>query len=135
MSLISTIRSAVINNSVVQNLISDRFYEGQIATVLKDDKVRVEFPCATFLQYAGNVDPDISKVQIAYINIWVWSENSYDEAEKIYDAIFNVLHNMLLTDSEVKFVTKETGRPTKNYDSIEKTYVLFSSWRAMQILI
>lgn len=117
------ILSTVLANSIVTGLISNRFYPGGPGTF-----VPTEYPCACFRLGSGSVDPDVEEYKKPNLSIWVWSKRSYDEDYKIYDAIYNVLHNQLLTQDDRSIVCKADSTPIEAFEPAENTFYLNASW-------
>ena len=113
----------VLDDSTVTNLISDRFYPGGPGTF-----VPTKYPCACFRLGSGSVDPDLEQFKTPGLGLWVWSKKSYDEDYKIYDAIFAVLHNQLLTQDGRGIVCKADSTPIEAYEPAENTFYLNASW-------
>jgi len=114
---------AVLANSIVTTLISNRFYPGGPGTFYTTG-----YPCACFRLGSGAVDPDVEEYKKPSLSIWVWSKKSYDEDYKIYDAIYNVLHNQLLTQDDRNIVCKADSTPIEAYEPAEDTFYLNASW-------
>jgi len=114
---------AVLANSDVTDLISTRFYPGGPGTF-----VATRYPCACFRLGSGAVDPDVEIYKQPSLSIWVWSKRSYDEDYKIYDAIFAVLHNQLLTQDSRGIVCKADSTPIEAYEPAENTFYLNANW-------
>ena len=127
--LLVALRTNIIADNTVRGLIDDRCYPAHIATL-----PTVSYPCACFAISGGSLDQDISDFGIIAINIWSWSENHYEQAWEIYNAIFTVLdHNKLSATVDgitVRAVLRETVRPIQAYDETSKVYFLMSTWEA-----
>ena len=113
----------VLADPTVTGLISNRFYPGGPGTF-----VPPAYPCACFRLGSGVVDPDVEIYKQPSLSIWVWSKKSYTEDYKIYDAIFAVLHNQLLTQDSRGIVCKADSTPIEAYEPAENTFYLNASW-------
>lgn len=113
----------VLADSTVTGLISNRFYPGGPGTF-----VPTKYPCACFRLGSGSVDSDLEEFKTPGLSIWVWSKRSYDEAYKIYDAIYSVLHNQLLTQNNRSIVCKADSTPIEAFEPAENTFYLNASW-------
>lgn len=117
------IRKTVLAGLTVQRLISNRFYPAEPGIY----KVR-KYPCANFRISGGITDPDVKEFKKPDLVIWAHSEDSYDEAYKVYEAIFYALHNELLREDERGIVCKEDTRPMEAYEPASEVFYLRASW-------
>jgi len=113
----------VLADLTVTNLISNRFYPGGPGTFYV-----TQYPCANFRLGSGPIDSDLEEYKRPSLSIWVWSKKSYDESYKIYDAIFAVLNNQLLTQDGRSIVCKADSTPIEAYEPAENTFYLNASW-------
>jgi len=114
---------AILADATVTGLISNRFYPGGPGTFVPS-----AYPCACFRLGSGAVDPDVEIYKKPSLGIWVWSKKSYDEDYKIYDAIYAVLHNQLLTRDNRGIVCKADSTPIEAFEPAENTFYLNASW-------
>jgi len=113
----------VLAAPTVTDLISNRFYPGGPGTF-----VPTAYPCACFRLGSGPVDPDLEQYKQPSLSIWVWSKKSYTEDYPIYNAIFAVLHNQLLTLDDRAVVCKADSTPIEAFEPAENTFYLNASW-------
>jgi len=129
MSVQSILRINVINDSTVQELIGSRFYEGELASV-KDPIPS----CANFTIGGGSFDPNIPFIDDT-AKIWAWSIKNYYEAQKVFEAIRNVLHTKRFTDSNIRVVFRLDFSPIDYYDPVSKWYARVGNFSAKIIEI
>lgn len=122
------IRKIVLADATVKSLISNRFYPGEIGIWRN-----IRYPCANFRIGGGMTDSDVKDFKKPTLLIWTWSKKSYDEAYKVYEAIFNVLHNELLSENGRGIVCKEDIRPMEAYEPADGSYYLHASWAIRMI--
>ena len=113
----------VLANAKVYALISNRFYPGGPGTFVPS-----AYPCACFRMGSGDVDKDLEQFKKPGFSIWVWSKKSYDESHAVYNAIFNVLHNELLSQDNRAIVCKSDSTPIEAFEPAENTFYLNVSW-------
>lgn len=122
------IRKTVLAGVTVQTLISNRFYPAEPGIY----KVR-KYPCANFRISGGAIDPDVKEYKKPGLVIWTHSKKSYDEAYEVYEAIFDVLHNELLSEDDRGIVCKEDTRPMEAYEPADEIFYLRASWAIRMI--
>jgi len=122
------IRNNVLADATVKGFISNRFYPAEPGVY------RVpRYPCANFRISGGVTDSDVKDYKKPDLVIWVHSKRSLDEAYKVYEAIFNVLHNELLSEDERGIVCKEDTRPMEAYEPADELFFLRTSWAIRMI--
>jgi len=122
------IRDTVLADATVISYISSRFYPAGPGVY----KI-TQYPSANFRASGGGIDPDVERYKTPNLTIWVWSKKSYDEAYKVYNAIYSVLYNELLTKDNRSFVCTTTNTPTEAYEPAENTFYLYCSWSIKMI--
>lgn len=129
------LRKCVLLDTTVKNLISNRFYPGELGV-----RKRIGWPCANFRVGGGFSDhdtySDISQTDIfkkPNLVIWAHSKKSWDEAYKVYEAVYKVLHNRLLSHSNRRIVCRESTRPMEAYEPATGAYFLRASWEVRMI--
>ena len=117
------VRNNVLADATVKSFISNRFYPAGPGVY----KI-THYPAANFRASGGGIDSDVERYKTPTLTIWVWSKKSYDEADKVYNAIYSVLYDELLTKDNRSFVCKTTNTPTEAYEPAENTFYLYCSW-------
>lgn len=119
----------------VKALISNRFYPGELGV-----RKRIRYPCANFRVGAGFSDHDTyddvnrtDSYKKPNLVIWTHSKKSWDEAYKVYDAIYKVLHNRYLSEDSRRIVCREDTRPMEAYESATEVYFLRASWEVRML--
>jgi hypothetical protein len=130
--LTNIILDNVKSNTTVTSLISNRFYDGELATI-KDTL----FPCANFAFGTGQNVEKMPEFQLHTFRLWSWSGESKAEAWNVYNAIFSVLNNdNIANDNNTIHVwTYETQRPLFNIEEEEDSvlYYFMGRWSANMI--
>lgn len=119
----------------VKALISNRFYPGELGV-----RKTIRYPCANFRVGGGFSDHDTYD-EVSHIDaykkpnlvIWTHSKKSWDEAYKVYEAIYKVLHNRLLKEPKQTIVCREDTRPMEAYESATEVYFLRASWEVRML--
>ena len=122
------IRKNVLASVAVQSLISNRFYPAEPGIY----KV-TRYPCANFRISGGMIDSDVKEYKKPDLVIWIHSKKSYDEVYEVYEAIFDALHNELLSEDDRGIVCKEDTRPMEAYEPAEEIFFLRASWAIRMI--
>lgn len=122
------IRRAVLASAAVTTLIENRFYPSELGA-----RKRVQFPCANFSVSGGSIDPDVERYKEPDLTLWAHSEESYDKAFEVYEAIKNVLHQELLTLSSRGIVCREQLRPIKAYEPVTEVFYLRAGWEIRMV--
>ncbi|MBA7594678.1 hypothetical protein ES703_01625 [subsurface metagenome] len=129
------IRRSALTGTCVTNLISNRFYPGELGV-----RKRIRYPCANFRVGGGSSDhdtyDDVSRSD-AYkspnLVIWTHSKKSWDEAYKVYETIYWVLHNRYLSEDKRRIVCREDVRPMEAYEPATEVYFLRASWEVRML--
>lgn len=104
-----TLRSTVIGDSRIRQLLGTHFYEGQLAGLK-----RKKYPIATFsiiLASGDYLDAFSGTVQV-----WVWSDRNSKEAQDIWNRIEEIVHHQKLSGRglEVVYISNDNGLSSFN---------------------
>lgn len=118
-------RAFVLADDTVEELIEDRFYGAYLATFYTTS---TSFPLATFTIDSG-------KETLYYrdfnIDIKAYSNQHYDEAHDVYQAIYNVLRQ---STTDIRTVIHVATSTSELYDEVSRLYVVTGRFRAIRIL-
>lgn len=129
------IRKCVLADITVKGLISNRFYPGELGV-----RKSINYPCANFRAGGGFSDHDTyekgSRTD-AYkkpnLVLWAHSKKSWDEAYKVYEAVYKVLHNRYLFEEKRRIVCREDTRPMEAYEPATEVYFLRAGWEVRML--
>jgi len=129
------IRKCVLLDTAVKGLISNRFYPGELGV-----RKTIRYPCANFRVGGGFSDhatySDITRTDLykkPNLVIWAHSKKSWDKAYEVYEAVYKVLHNRLLSHNSRSIVCREDTRPMEAYEPATEVYFLRASWEVRMI--
>lgn len=88
------LRNFVLADSTVNSLIPNKFFGAQLATLYNTSGTS-DWPKACFWSDSG-VERHWMVLQQFPLNVWVYSESSYDEAHDVLNAIRNRLNKALI---------------------------------------
>jgi len=122
------IRDTLINNVDVKALINNRVYKA-----ILDDVDSPTYPCANFAFGGGTLVMNMDGYENLSLQLWVWSDNSYNECHEIYQKVTAALKNIRLssTTASVNCVCQPTSPPSE-FRAVNK-YGLAAVWRARVI--
>jgi len=121
------VRKRLLEDATVSSLVGGRVYEAQIAEVVDAGGI-IEYPCVNFAIDFGLRDTAANELVEGTYRIWTWSNQSYEQAFEVYDAVYAVLHRIDLHGDTVHGVQWEIMSPLNILDKDNHTYGVVSRW-------
>jgi hypothetical protein len=106
-------RNFIIDDLDVNELIANRFYPSELATLTNPT-----FPLGTFYSESG--DSILAIIQKFTLNVNTYSNVSYEQALLIYNAIFERCKNVYIEGKSIAVRPRST--PYKYFDEIARIY-------------
>ena len=126
------LRNSVINSDVsaavaIRNIVGNRVYPSQIASI-----VNPTYPCVNFEINLGAMDSNTSAFR-GNMRLWCWSAahtGAYNKSEELFQKMIDYWHMHAFSDSTLsRSVTlKQRGTSIKFFDEVARAYAVVSNW-------